>query len=58
METKSPLFPGFDLCLILLAPRAPKQSRNWPKDDRGEVVFMPYGPKGAGFYVKIPTSQK
>jgi hypothetical protein len=31
--------------------RPPKNTKLWPKSESGNsVVFMPYGPKGAGFY--------
>jgi hypothetical protein len=29
--------------------RPPKNTKLWPKSEN-PVVFMPYGPKGAGFY--------
>lgn len=40
--------------LIKLCQRAPADTSKWPKGDheKGEVVFMPYGPEGRGFYFK------
>ncbi len=38
---------------LLAAKAAPKDTRKWPKVAEGQTVcFMPYGPKGRGFYTQ------
>ncbi len=40
--------------LVLACPRAPANTRDWPKvvvPPGKELVFKPYGPQGAGFYL-------
>jgi hypothetical protein len=45
---------GEEYIFVKAAQSAPANTRLWPKDEKAgySMVFMPYGPKGRGFYLK------